>query len=74
MHFSYCQRMHIHMYLIYFPIPFFLQITNNTVTYIIDHLNDIGSRWTLKDEEDQQKKHPMNTNIDQAKNYLWKIM
>ena len=32
-----------------------------------DKLNDIGSRWTLKDEEDKEKKHPMDTIIDQAK-------
>ena len=32
-----------------------------------DQLNDIGSRWTLKDEEDKEKKHPMDTIIDQAK-------
>ena len=32
-----------------------------------DQSNDIGSRWTIKDEEDKEKKHPMDTIIDQAK-------
>ena len=32
-----------------------------------DQLNDIGSRWTLKDEEDNKKKHLMDTIIDQAR-------
>ena len=32
-----------------------------------DQLNDIGSRWTLKDEEDKEKKRPIDTIIDQAK-------
>ena len=31
-----------------------------------DQSNDIGSRWTIKDEEDKEKKHPMDTIIDQA--------
>ena len=32
-----------------------------------DQLNDIGSRWMVKDEEDKKKTHPMDTIIDQAK-------
>ena len=32
-----------------------------------DQLNDTGSRWTLKCDEDKEKKHPMDTIIDQAK-------
>ena len=32
-----------------------------------DPLNDTGTRWTLKDEEDKEKKHPLVTIIDQAK-------
>ena len=30
-------------------------------------LNYIGSRWTPKDEEDKEKKYPMDNIIDQAK-------
>ena len=32
-----------------------------------DQLDDVGSRCTLKDEEGKEKKHPMDTIIDQAK-------
>ena len=31
-----------------------------------DQLNEIGSRWTLKDEDDKNKKHPMDVIIEQA--------
>ena len=30
-------------------------------------LNDIGSRWTFKDEKDKEKIYPMDNIIDQAK-------
>ena len=30
-------------------------------------LNDIGSRWTLKDEKDKEKIYPMDNIIDQTK-------
>ena len=32
-----------------------------------DQLNDIGLRWAFKDEQDKEKKHPMDTIINQAK-------
>ena len=37
-----------------------------------DQLNDIGWLWSLKDEEDKDKKHAMVSIIDQAKIYTWK--
>ena len=32
-----------------------------------DQISDIGSRWTLKDNEDKEKKHPIDCIVDQAK-------
>ena len=32
-----------------------------------DQLDDVGSRWTLKEEEGKEKKHRMDTIIDEAK-------
>ena len=32
-----------------------------------DQLNEIGLRWTLQDDEEKEKTHPMDTIIDQVK-------
>ena len=39
-----------------------------------DQLNDIGSRWTLKDEEDKEKNIPCIPLLTKQKNYLWKTL
>ena len=39
-----------------------------------DQLNEIGSRWTLKDEECKDKKHPMDTIIEQAEKLHMEIL
>ena len=39
-----------------------------------DQLNGIGSRWTLKDEEDKEKNIPWIPLLTKQKNYIWKTL